>query len=254
MLNKFKIKRTYKIIFSCLMIFLLIGLVEKNHGEKFVQQIVITVEQQYDNFFVDRSDIHKLITNDNAINVIGKAMNEIDLKEIEERIKTNRFVKSVDVYKDLKGALIVNIEQRKPIARVISNTGPDSYISESGVILPTSDKYTARVVLVSGKNVDQLTKEDLSIDEENESLLKVLQYINGNTFWRAQVAQIEIDKKDEITIYPQVGRQVISFGTSENFEVKFRNLKIFFKKILPQKGWNHYKRVNIKYNNQIVCE
>lgn len=254
MLNKLKIKTIYKVVFSCLVIFLLIGLVEKNHGDKFVRQIVISVEQQSDNFFVDRGDIHKLITNDNTISIIGQAMSEVDLKEIEERIKTNLFVKNVDVYKDLKGALIVNITQRRPIARVIRHTGPDGYISKAGVILPTSERYTARVMLVSGENVDDIVKEGLLAGEENGSLLEVLQYIDQHPFWKAQVAQLAIDKNNEITIYPQVGRQVISFGTPEDYDVKFRNLKIFFKKILPQKGWNHYKRVNIKYNNQIVCE
>lgn len=254
MLGKLKIRRTHKVILSCLVIFLLIGLVEKKGGDKVVQQIVIGIEQQYDNFFIDRGDIHKLITNENSVNIIGKSMHEIDLKEIEERIKTNRFVKSADVYKDLKGSLIVNIKQRRPIARVIRNTGPDGYISDSGVILPTSERFTARVVLVSGENVDDLVKNDLVADEENESLLEVLQYIDQQPFWKAQVAQIEINKNNEITIYPQVGKQVISFGTPEDYEIKFRNLKIFFKKILPQKGWNHYERVNIKYNNQIVCE
>lgn len=254
MLGKIKIKRIHKVILSCFAIFFLIGLVEKKHGDKFVRQIVISIEQQYDNFFVDRGDIHKLVSDENKINIVGTAMDDIDLKEIEGRIKTNPFVKSVDVYKDLKGALIVNIKQRRPIARVMRNTGPDGYISESGVVLPTSEQFTARVVLVSGKNVDDLVKNDLAADKAGQSLLEVLQYIDQNPFWKAQVAQIEINKNNEMTIYPQVGKQIISFGTPEDYRTKFRNLKIFFKKILPQKGWNYYTRVNIKYNNQIVCE
>lgn len=254
MLGKLKIKRIHKVIFSCMAIFFLIGLVEKKHGDKFIRQIVISIEQQYDNFFVDRGDIHKLVTDENTINIIGTAMDDIDLKEIEGRIRTNPFVKSADVFKDLKGALIVNIKQRRPIARVIRNMGPDGYISQSGVILPTSDRFTARVVLVSGKNVDDLVKNDLVADKDSASLLQVLQYIDQHPFWKAQVAQIEINKNNEMTIHPQVGKQIISFGTPEDYGIKFRNLKIFFKKILPQKGWNHYTRVNIKYNNQIVCE
>ena len=249
-----RIRRVYVGVFLGLVGFLLIGLVEKKHGDKFIQQIVISIEQQYDNFFVDRNDIYKLVTNDNEINIIGKAMDEVDLKEIEERIKTNRFVKSVDVYKDLKGALVVNVEQRRPIARIIRNAGPDGYIGESGAILPTSGGFTARVVLVGGEEIDEMMKDDLVAGEQKPSLLDVLHYIDRHPFWKAQVAQIDINKNKEMTIYPQVGKQVINFGTPDDHEIKFRNLKIFFKKILPQKGWNHYERVNIKYNNQIVCE
>ena len=254
MLNKIKLKKIHTATLSFLAVFLLIGLAERKHNNKFIQQIIINVEQQYDNFFVDRGDIHKLISKDNTINIIGVSMTDIDLREIEERIKTNPFVKSADVYKDLKGALIVNIKQRRPIARIIRNTGPDGYIDEYGAILPVSGRFTARVVLISGAQVDKLMKADLTPDTSKASLLEILQFIDRHPFWKALVAQIEISKNNELTIYPQVGKQVISFGTPEDYETKFRNLKIFFKEILPQRGWNHYKRVNIKYNNQIVCE
>ncbi len=254
MLNKIKLKKVHKVTLSILAVFLLIGLAERKHDDKYIQQIIINVEQQYDNFFVDRGDIHKLITNDNTINIIGVSMEDIDLREIEERIKINPFVKSVDVYKDLKGTLIVNVEQRRPIARIIRSTGPDGYVGEFGTILPVSGRFTARVALINGENVDELLKTGLVTDDSKTSLLEILQFIDQHPFWKALVAQIEVGKNDELTIYPQVGKQIISFGTPEDYEIKFRNLKIFFKEILPQRGWNHYKRVNIKYNNQIVCE
>ncbi len=73
-------------------------------------------------------------------------------------------------------------------------------------------------------------------------------------FWKAQIAQAEIAKDGDITLYPQIGRQTIDFGQPENIEDKFKRLDIFFKKILPVKGWNYYQKVSIKYNNQIVCE
>jgi len=82
----------------------------------------------------------------------------------------------------------------------------------------------------------------------------VLQYIDADPFWKAQIAQIELNENNELTLYPQVSKQVIIFGSPEDYEQKFKKLKVFFKQILPQKGWNKYEKVNIKYNNQIVCE
>ncbi len=254
MWNRINIKWPYKLMFVCLSIFFLIGLAEKKHNAKNVNQVVINIEQQYDNFFVDKGDINKLISNNNAINVMGIAMENIDLKGIEERIKTNKFVESADVYKDLKGSLIVNISQRRPIARVIRNTGPDGYISEKGVILPTSEKFTARVVLISGKNVDKLLIKDFEQINSEESILHVVQFIDNDPFWKAQIAQIELDDNNELILHPQVGKQEIIFGSPVDYQQKFKKLKVFFKQILPQKGWNKYEKVNIKYNNQIVCE
>jgi len=255
MLNKINIniKWTYMLGFILLVIFFFIGLVEKKHGHKTINQLVINIDQQYDNFFIDRATVHQLITDGNAVNIMDIMMDEIDLKNIEQRIKTNRFVRHVDVYKDLKGSLIVNIEQRRPIARIIQSTEPDVYISEDGVILPTSQKFTARVVLISGDYVGKLAHKE-SITENDFKLLDLLQFIDDDPFWRAQIAQLAISKSGELIMYPQIGKQVIEFGQPDDYKEKFRNLKIFFTKVLPQKGWNHYKKVNIKYNNQIVCE
>ena len=36
-------------------------------------------------------------------------------------------------------------------------------------------------------------------------------------------------------------------------EIKFKKLELFYKNILPTKGWNYYESVNLKFKNQIVC-
>ncbi len=54
------------------------------------------------------------------------------------------------LFGDLKGNLIVNVELRRPIARIVQSDAPDAYIAEDGVIMPVSEKYTSRVMLLSG--------------------------------------------------------------------------------------------------------
>ena len=63
-----------------------------------------------------------------------------------------------------------------------------------------------------------------------------------------------IDRHGDIILYPQVTRQLIEFGKAEHFEEKFRKLRYFYTKILPSKGWNHYARVNVEFEHQIICE
>lgn len=254
MWNKLRLNNTYLMIIAGLILFIFIGLVEKKQRSRNLNDVVIEIKHEYDNFFIDRAEIHKLINDQSEEQLLDFSVKNINLKAIEERIKSNKFVKSVDVYKDLKGSLIISISQRRPIARIIRKTGPDAYIGENGVILPTSEEFTARVVLVSGKIVDNLIENDLESGDQNATLLDVLKYIDADPFWKAQIAQIELNEDNEMIMYPQVGKQTITFGTPDNFEKKFRNLKVFFTRVLPEKGWNEYENVNIKYNNQIVCE
>ncbi len=146
-------------------------------------------------------------------------------------------------------------ELRRPIARIIQNNGPDGYISEDGTLMPVSAKYTARVLLISGAYVRQMLKEkNLYNSEDGKSLAELLTAIREDEFWNAQIAQLDIDSKMRVTIFPQVGDEIIEFGKPNDIHEKLKKLMIFYKEILPRVGWNKYDRVNLEYKGQIVAE
>jgi cell division protein FtsQ len=69
-----------------------------------------------------------------------------------------------------------------------------------------------------------------------------------------QIAQIDVNSQGKIVMIPQVGGQRLEFGRADDVEHKFKRLEIFFKEIMPTKGWNTYSRVNVEYKDQIICE
>ena len=75
------------------------------------------------------------------------------------------FCKDAQLYSDLKGNLVVKAKLRRPIARLIRNDGPDGYIAEDGTVMPVSDKFTTRVVLISGSYIRGL----LSLENLNKT-------------------------------------------------------------------------------------
>jgi cell division protein FtsQ len=120
--------------------------------------------------------------------------------------------------------------------------------------MPVSDKYTSRVVLISGAVKHLLESEDLNKSEEGKQLMEMIEFINADKFWKAQVAQLDISRDGKIVIFPQVTGQRVEFGKAENIEVKFKKLMIFYKEILPTRGWTRYERVNLEYEGQVVAE
>ena len=140
------------------------------------------------------------------------------------------------------------------MARITRQNAPEAYISAEGEILPLSEKYTARVMLVGGPYTAQLIRNGVLKDENNHQIFELLKFIDKDEFWKAQIAQLDIDAKGDIIMHPQVGKQSIEFGKADQIEEKFAKLTLFYQKILPFKGWNTYNRVNLKYLNQIVCE
>ena len=87
-----------------------------------------------------------------------------------------------------------------------------------------------------------------------QALLELLHYINQDPFWRAQITHLRIDAQGKIIMNTQVSKQNVEFGKPQNIAQKFAKLQLFYHKIIPYKGWNTYKRVNLEFTNQIVCE
>lgn len=249
------ILRIAGIIVGCVVIFLMISFVEKREIGYRIDDIDVEIENAYENFFIDEADVMSLIMENEGDSILGDSFGRVSLKAIEQRIESHSFVKDAEVFRDLKGHLVVKATQNKPVARLISNSGKSAYIGEDGDLLPVSPKYTARVPVITGGYVSQML--DLAnVNErlEDTEIFEVINYINADKFWTMQIGQIVIDSSDDIVMYPQVGNQRLEIGDGKNIENKFKNLKIFFKEIMPTKGWNTYKRVNVAFKDQIICD
>ena len=208
--------------------------------------------------FVDSEGLNFLSEEDVQFMMRGKdndlslPVNAWDINEMEKRVEKNPFVKDAQVYRDVKGNVHVQVTQRKPIARWYHQQEKDSYIDTNGNLLPTSSGFTARVLLVE---IEGLKWEQNLIETDfGKNLLYLLKFIEEDKFWSKQIAHIFVSPEGQIEMLPQVTKQRITFGRPEKVEDKFERLMIFYKKILPLKGWNAYTKVNLKFKNQIICE
>ncbi len=251
---KFNIKKEIRVTAALIGLSFLIAFSERKQAGVVCKDIVVELENINDNHFLDENDVLRLVENSGE-SIKGTGIGRIDLRSIEKKLKYDKHIKEAELYGDLKGNLMVMVEMRRPIARIVQEDGPDAYISEEGVVMGVSDKFSSRVMIVSGRFVKRLLEiGDLRKMEEGQRLLEMIHFINENKFWKAQVAQLDITSQGDITMYPQITGQLVEFGTSEDFEEKFRKLMVFYKEILPEKGWTRYERVNLKYQGQVVAE
>lgn len=251
---KLNIRKELKIGAAIVGLFFLIAFSERKQGGAVCNNIIVDIENISDNHFLDEHDVIRILES-TGIPLKGTSIERINLKAIETRLKQDKHVKEAELYGDLKGNLIVSVELRRPIARIVQEDAPDAYISEEGVTMSISEKFTSRVVIVSGKFVKQLLEAgNLTKLEEGRKLLELIEFVNDDPFWKAQIAQLDISSTGEIVIYPQVTGQLVEFGTTENYELKLKKLMVFYKEVLPQKGWTKYERVNLKYDGQVIAE
>jgi len=251
---KWSIRNEVKVAVALIGVSFLIAFSERKQGGSVCKDIVIELDNLNENHFLDEADVLKLVENSGQP-IKGTGVERIKLKEIEARLKYDKHILDAQLFGDLKGNLIVSVELRRPIARIVQQDAPDAYIAEDGVIMPVSEKYTSRVMLLSGPFVKRLLEsEDLRKTQEGKQILAMIEFVSGNKFWKAQIAQMDINAEGKITIYPQVTSQKVEFGKAENIETKFKKLMIFYKEILPQRGWTKYERVNLEYEGQVIAE
>jgi cell division protein FtsQ len=251
---KLNIRTEVKVVAALIGVSFLIAFGERKQGGSVCKNIVIELDNLNENHFLDEADVMKLVENSGQA-IIGTGIDRVNLKEVEAKLKHDRHILDAQLFGDLKGNLIVNVELRRPIARIVQSDALDAYISEDGVIMPVSEKYTSRVMLLSGSFVKKMIEMgDLRKSEEGKQILEMIEFIKDDKFWKAQIAQMDINSEGKISLFPQVTGQRVEFGKAENFETKFKKLMIFYKEILPQRGWTKYERVNLEYEGQIIAE
>lgn len=207
--------------------------------------------------FLTEVEILKLVRQDASIDVNHLKIKEIDTKKIENSIKTNNFVDECQVAIDSKGVLHIEVEELKPLARILNkNSSNGAYITETGKLIPLSSNFTARVMLLSSKTDNDTELLDTAFwkTPDGKIFINALKEIDKQPFWKAQITQLERDTKGNLVAYPQVGEQLIELGSPENMEDKLSRLKTFYDKVIPLKGWGSYQMVSVRYDNQIVCK
>lgn len=251
-MNKAKLKKALGLVTICLVLVGFIGFVEKQSQLKTYQGLEIDLKAVSGVYFVEDKEIESIVKSAFPELKAGLPISEVPLTAIESRLAGHPFIKSVETFIGQKGILKVTINQHEPIARIARPMAADGYITTEGLIIPTSPTYTSRVLILEGAFAEQLMDQG-SVDAMPE-LMPLIEFVTKDEFWSAQVSELEINKKDDIRLHQQVGKQIIEFGDALDFESKFRRIEVLYKEILPRKGWNAYERISVKFKNQIVCE
>lgn len=203
-------------------------------------------------YFIDKKEVEKILQI-SSFTMIGRRIDNINLHNLENKLKANPFIEYAKVYADMDGIIMIEIVQRQPILRIMNQFDQDYYIDKNGLKIPLSANFTAKVVAANG-SIDEPFggKVDTLRTLLAKDLFKTAAFIRSDSLWDAQIAQIYVNTSHEIELIPRVGNQRILLGNADSVEVKFHNLLAFYKQALPKVGWDAYKLINIKYANQII--
>jgi cell division protein FtsQ len=219
-----------------------------DYKEDLCNSIEIKIQQPEELPLISEEDVLQWIL---PRKLVGERLDKIELSNVEQKIREMLQVKNCEMHIDLRGILTIEVEPFLPVARILRDGAPDYYVSDDGTFFPTSNNYTARVILLSG---NYFTNKISMTDNKSVNLLSFLKHVNDDTFWKAQLTQVTIDNQDNMYIVPLLGEHIINFGNPDEVVAKLRRLKVFYKQIYPVKGWGNFSEVSVVYANQVVCK
>lgn len=242
------------------MLFSLSFAAEKN-SELLCNDLQIVMKDTLHSGFLNRTDIEKIIFSEEK-ELLGYPISKINTRKLEKLIREQPYIKDAEIFYDLEGVLYVKVMQRIPIIKILTKTGRSYYLDEEGYIFKPKAAFTPHILIANGyftedekiktaKNIYFLG-DDAKYAEWHE-LHRVAHFIENNKFWNSQIVQIYFNRKGEFELIPRVGAHQIILGNADNIELKFRNLRILYDKGLAYEGWNKYEKINLKYNNQVIC-
>jgi cell division protein FtsQ len=234
------------------------------NDDEYVAYPEINIIVNGENAFLTKKELYKRLHQKNLV-YKGQKVNSLNITKIERYIQNMTEVLDVKVFKNIGESWNIEVEIRRPIARIFNKYGQSFYLDELGHVINTSFLYTARVVVVNGdirdKNlhmtVDKLlSKSEYSLSYCLDDIYRISHYISNHSFFKYQIVQIYREVSGKYVLIPRVGKQKIIFGTANSdleVKTKFRKLANFYKDGIPYEGWNTYDVFDLSFDNQVVC-
>ncbi|HVZ96048.1 MAG TPA: FtsQ-type POTRA domain-containing protein, partial [Chitinophagaceae bacterium] len=253
-INKYTFKKILVVMIWLMMgagtVVLLIAAISKRNNES-CANVEINITGVQNNFFIDKSEVLKILESSNGGTLKQKPVHQIDIAAMESRLNKIPWISHAELYFDNNDVLRVSIKEREPVARIFTVSGQSFYIDSSLTRLPLSDRFSPRLPVFTGFPSDAIV-----LSGQDSGLIMGIrtlgEFLANNSFWMAQVDQVDITANREFDLVPKLGNSIIHFGDAGNYQQKFNNLLCFYKQVLTKIGWDHYAAIDAQFKGQIV--
>ncbi len=208
-----------------------------------VVKLVVNVDGPADEQLILPKDVVQKLIN-HSVRITNEPIDSIDKSYVRGLVKDIPVVKEARVFFTPDGLFHINVEQRKPVFRVLTTQG-SYYFDEDATAMRVSTRNTPKVPVVTG---------ELSLQQIQEELFSMLAFVSKDQFWQAQIDQVHAWALDQIEIVPKIGDHRIFMGSADNYRWKLEKLKAVYEKGLSNVGWDAYSEIDLRYENQVVCK
>lgn len=173
----------------------------------------------------------------------GLPMWQIDTDAIEQLLCKSEYLEQADCIKGLDGHVKIIVKQIVPVLRVFDGDA-SYYVNRDGKRMNASTNFHADVPIVQGHFTGKY---------QPTRLLPLIDFVENDSTLKQLVTMYSYNDSNNIILIPSIYGHVINIGNTENLSNKFRKLKLFYTKVMPEKGWKYYDTITVKWEYQIVA-
>ena len=204
------------------------------NNDRIISDVIVSIEPNT-SYFISADSIKNLV-----LKHINSSKDSIALVKIENEIDNNTYVEKSQVFKTVGQQLNVNVQQKDPIARLITKDS-SFYLDKNSNFMSLSKLQSVKVPVVFGYNSE--TNLDF--------LTKVSLFIKKDDFLKNNVSQIMVND-NKISLKLRDYRASILIGDNNRLKSKITNLKAFYIRSKEEGDLKNYNMINLQFENQVV--
>ena len=226
--------------------------------EKKCTRLEVNILDSLENSFVSKADVKKFLDKEYGT-YLGLHLDSLDLVKVEKIVDSRSAVLKSQAYVTKDGALHVDVTQRSPVVRFQKKDG-GFYADAEGYIFPLQSSYASHVQIIDGNiplAANSGYKGSISNPKEMEwfrQMMGLVNFIQGSKTWKGKIVQIHVADNGDIALVPRKGREMFIIGQPTSLEEKFEKMGKYYKVIIPEKGSEAYRTVDLRFRGQIVCK
>jgi len=231
---------------------LLVSAVRKEQS-KLCKEVVVEFKDNLPFRMLDETEIeYTLWPAGGNTNPVGKQLENLDLFALEKQLEKNPWVLDADLYIDQLHKLHLRVVQRNPVARLFTPEGNSFYVDEQYTLLPIKLSDAVSLPVFTNFYIQPEIK-NASDSMVMKRIVGLSKFIKADSFWMAQVEQVNINADKTFEVTTQMGDQLVQLGLRSDWQKMFSKLKILYERISEEGNWSKYAQIDLQYKDQAVC-
>lgn len=187
------------------------------------------------------------------------SIGSIDLMKIQRLLRDNPWIESSSAFIGLNDTLIIKAREHSPVLRLYNQEGHSVYVTEEGMLIPSSPKYTPRMIIANGNyhfptGPCSASLSDTIYDTSGiKETLAIAKALRKDPFLSGTIGQIYRNSNNEYELSVNSLSARVLLGDTVAVERKLARLGTLIEKYSGTEELKGYKTLDLRYKNQIVC-